>query len=343
MQEYFRPLVQTDPARPADAHSLAGGWAWFDRIEVLSRARPPEIIAADEAPAPVLERLRAPRPPLAGLTLDRPRIMGILNVTPDSFSDGGRFATPEAALGHARAMQAEGADILDIGGESTRPGADAVPEDEELRRTIPVIRAIRAAGLTLPLSLDTRKARVAQAGIQAGASMLNDVSALTWDPEMAGVAASQARPICLMHAQGTPADMQAAPRYDDVLLDVYDYLEDATRRAEAAGIRRAHIVLDPGIGFGKTLEHNLALLARIGLFHTLGCPLLLGASRKRFIGTISGVEAADQRLPGSLAVALAAAGQGVQIVRVHDTAATAQAFSVWGAVQTGKWEQGVHE
>lgn len=341
MKDYFRPLPQTGPARPEGALPLAGGWAWFDRIEVLTRARPPQVIAAREAPADILDRLTGPRAPVAGLTLDRPRIMGILNVTPDSFSDGGQFATPDAAYTRARQMLGEGADILDIGGESTRPGAATVPADDEISRITPAIQAIRAAGVTAPISLDTRKAPVAKAGITAGATMLNDVSALGHDPDMAGLAARHALPICLMHAQGTPETMQAAPSYGDVLLDVYDFLDDAAQRAMAAGIRRPHIVLDPGIGFGKTLDHNLALLARISLFHTLGFALLVGASRKRFIGTISGVEAAGERLPGSLAVALAARAQGVQIIRVHDTAATVQAFSVWGAVQNGTWQQGV--
>ncbi|HHL21417.1 MAG TPA: dihydropteroate synthase [Aliiroseovarius sp.] len=341
MKDYFRPLPQTGPARPDGAFPLAGGWAWFDRIEVLTRGRPPQVIAAREAPAEILDRLTAPRAPIAGLALDRPRIMGILNVTPDSFSDGGRFTAPEAARARARQMLDEGADILDIGGESTRPGAKTVPAEDEIARVTPAIRAIRAAGMRAPVSLDTRKAPVAEAGITAGATMLNDVSALGFDPHMARVAQRHALPICLMHAQGAPETMQAAPSYGDVLLDVYDFLEDAARRAMAGGIRRTHIVLDPGIGFGKTLAHNLALLARISLFHALGFALLVGASRKRFIGTISGVEAADERQPGSLAVALAARAQGVQILRVHDTAATAQAFSVWDAVQSGMWQQGV--
>ncbi len=340
MRDYFRPLPQCGPARPADARPLAGGWCWFERVEVLSRTRAPRIVPADEVPGDILARLSAPRPPVAGLAMDRPRLMGILNVTPDSFSDGGRFNTVDAATARAAEMLAEGADLLDIGGESTRPGADPVPVEEEIARTIPVLKALRAAGISAPVSLDTRKARVAAEGIWAGAAMINDVSAMTYDPEMERTVINTNLALCLMHAQGDPKTMQKAPHYRDVLLDVYDFLEEKADKAEAAGAERGRIVLDPGIGFGKTLAHNLALLAGLGLFHGLGCTLLLGASRKRFIGTIGGNPEAPaaQRAPGSIGVALAAIAQGVQIVRVHDIAATRQAMALWQAATTGRWE-----
>jgi dihydropteroate synthase len=327
---YYRPIAMTDAARPPQALSLAGGWCWFGQVEILERGRPARLAPLAEVPDGVLARLSAARPALAGLAMDRPQIMGILNVTPDSFSDGGRFLDPAAALAQARAMALDGAALLDIGGESTRPGAAEVPVAEEIARTEPVIAALRGAGL--PLSIDTRKAEVARAALVAGAAIVNDVSALTFDAGLAGVVAAAGVPLVLMHAQGTPATMQDAPVYDDVLLDVYDWLEARIAAAEAAGIARGRIVVDPGIGFGKTAAHNLALIRGLSLFHGLGCPLLLGASRKRFIGMISGEERADRRVAGSLAVALAGAAQGAQLLRVHDVAETRAALAVARAI-----------
>ncbi len=334
MTEYFRPIPSLDPARPADAQRLAGGWAWFDRVELLRRDAAPEILPVHELPAPVLERLLTPRPAIAGLAMDRPRIMGILNVTPDSFSDGGMHDAPAAALAHARAM-ASSADIIDIGGESTRPGAQDVAVADEIARTAPVIAAMRATGLATPVSIDTRKASVGAAALEAGANLVNDVSGLGFDPAMGALVAARAVPLCLMHSVETPATMQDNPRYDNVLLDVYDFLSERVDTAVAAGISRERIVLDPGIGFGKTLAHNLALLSRISLFHTLGCPVLLGASRKRMIGTIGRAPEARDRAPGSIAVALAALAQGVQFLRVHDVAETRQAVRLFEAASTG--------
>ena len=329
---YYRPIIDQDCARPAGAVRLAGGWGWFSRAERMERGQGASQVPADAVPADWLARLTAPRPPLAGMALDRPRLMGILNVTPDSFSDGGRFTNPAAALVQARAMQAGGADLIDIGGESTRPGAAEVPVAEELRRTVPVIAALRAAMPDLPISIDTRKAEVARAALQAGAAMVNDVSALGYDPGMAAVVASSGAPLCLMHAQGAPGSMQDDPRYGDVLLDVYDAMAARIAVAEAAGIPRARIVIDPGIGFGKTTAHNLALIRGVALFHGLGCAILIGASRKRFIGVIGGADTPDARMPGSVAVALACVAQGVQILRVHDVGETRQALAVWHAI-----------
>jgi dihydropteroate synthase len=215
---YFRPVAMTDIARPPQALSLAGGQCWFAQVEVLDRGRPARLAPVAEVPDAVLARLTAPRNALAGLAMDRPQIMGILNVTPDSFSDGGRFLNPDAALAQARAMAADGAALLDIGGESTRPGAAEVPVAEEIARTAPVIAALRDAGH--PQSIDTRKAEVARAALAAGAGIVNDVSALTFDAGLAGVVAAAGVPLVLMHARGTPATMQDAPVYDDVLLDV---------------------------------------------------------------------------------------------------------------------------
>lgn len=328
---YIRPLVQVDPARPEGAVVLAGGWCWFDRVEVLRRDAPPEVLPVAALTAEELAPLCAPRAPVAGLTMDTPRVMAILNVTPDSFSDGGLHAGRELEAALALAGVA---DLLDIGGESTRPGAEQVALAEEIARVVPVVEGLRAAGCATPISLDTRKAGVARAGLAAGADMVNDVSAMLFDPQIAAVTAEAGVPICLMHAQGSPETMQDDPRYTDVLLDVYDHLAARVAAAEAAGIARARIVVDPGIGFGKRLEHNLALLGRLSLFHGLGCPVLLGVSRKRFIGTIGEAEVAAERMPGSLALAVLAAGQGVQLLRVHDARETRQglrlAAASWG-------------
>ncbi|WP_375554017.1 dihydropteroate synthase [Roseovarius mucosus] len=327
---YFRPIPRTDPARPMGALTLAGGWCWFDTVEVLDRAAPSYLMPAADLPIEALHRLTTPRAPVAGLDMTAPQIMGILNVTPDSFSDGGQHFDPEVALAHARQMASDGAAILDVGGESTRPGAAPVPVEDEITRTAPIISALRA-GLTTPISIDTRKAAVAQAAHAVGANLINDVAGLTYDPALAPYAATHALPVCVMHAQGSPETMQQDPRYDHVLLDVYDWLAARIEALEALGIPRARIITDPGIGFGKTVAHNLTLLQNLSLFHSLGCPVLLGASRKRFIGEISRTPVAADRIPGSLAVALGGVAQGVQILRVHDVPETRAALDLWRA------------
>ncbi|HUS55876.1 MAG TPA: dihydropteroate synthase [Thermohalobaculum sp.] len=332
---YLRPLPCA-PTRPG-ARPLAGTQFGFVEIEVLRRGNAPEIlpVVAAEAMHPeeaeALARLSAPRTALAGLELSQPRIMGVVNVTPDSFSDGGRLADANAAVADGLALAAAGADILDIGGESTRPGANPVGLDEELDRVIPVIEGLHAAGCPALISIDTRKASVAEAALTAGAVMINDISALTYDQRSLAVAAT-APSVCLMHALADPRTMQDDPRYGDVLLDVYDFLEMRLAAAEAAGIDRVRVVVDPGIGFGKTIEHNLALIRRLSLFHGLGCAVILGASRKRFIGTLSGVGEAGKRAHGSVAAALVGLALGAQILRVHDVAETRQAVQVWMAI-----------
>lgn len=331
MMIYYRPIAMTDPYWPAHAQTLGGGWCWFTHVEKITRDGQRSRIPVDEVPSDLLDRITAPRAPIAGITMDAPRIMSILNVTPDSFSDGGLFAGKDAALIQARQMMEDGADIIDIGGESTRPGAVTVDVDDEITRTAPVIAALTEQDC-VPVSIDTRKSGVARAAIDAGAAIINDVAAMTFDADMAEMAASSGAPICLMHAQGDPATMQNAPQYDDVVLDVYDFLEARILVAEAAGISRSKIIVDPGIGFGKTQDHNLALLKNLSIFHGLGCPVLLGASRKRFIGTIGNAPEARDRMPGSVAVALHGVRQGMQILRVHDTFATRQALSLHMAV-----------
>lgn len=335
--EYYRPIAMTDAARPGDAFPLAGGWCWFDRVEILSRSAPPRLVPASSLPESVLHRLTAARPDFGNLSLDRPRLMGIVNVTPDSFSDGGRYLSQARAVEHGR-LVARSAEMVDIGGESTRPGAAEVPVAEEIARTVPVIEALRAGGMRAPISIDTRKAMVAAAALAAGATVVNDVSGLDFDPALGPLVARTQAPLVLMHAQGLPETMQDDPQYADVLLDVYDALAERLARAEALGIDRARIAIDPGIGFGKTMAHNLALLRGLSLFHGLGCAILLGTSRKRFIGSIGRAETAEDRMPGSVAVALSGIAQGVQITRVHDVTETRQALRLWQALNTDHLE-----
>lgn len=282
-----------------------------------------------------LRRIEDPRTTVAGLAFSRPLIMGIVNVTPDSFSDGGAFLSSREAIAHGLRLADEGADILDVGGESTRPGAPPVDLDEELRRVMPVIDAL-AAKTRARLSVDTRKAEVMRRAAAAGVHLLNDVSALTHDPDSLQAAAEVGLPVVLMHAQGTPETMQLEPKYRDALLDVYDWLENRIAACVEAGLRRDRIIVDPGIGFGKTVAHNLEILAGLSLYHGLGVPVMLGASRKRFIGTLTGADAPTARMPGSIAAALAGVMQGVQILRVHDVAATRQAIQVWEASFAGR-------
>lgn len=258
-------------------------------------------------------------------------LMGIVNVTPDSFSDGGQFEQVDAAVAHALTLAGEGAHILDIGGESTRPGAESVPEAAEHARVVPLIEALRPRTNAL-ISIDTRKPAIARAAIAAGADIWNDVSALTYAPGSVEAAADLGCPLVLMHAQGDPKTMQAAPTYDDVVEQVCAFLNERIAACAAAGIPRSAIVADPGIGFGKSLDHNLALMRGLGAVKQLGCPVLLGASRKRFIAALDREGPADQRQGGSIAAALLARRAGATWFRVHDVAATRQALAVAQAI-----------
>ncbi|MHB0985727.1 MAG: dihydropteroate synthase [Sulfuricella sp.] len=264
------------------------------------------------------------------LPLDRPLIMGIVNVTPDSFFDGGRHASPSAGIEHALRLLEEGADILDVGGESSRPGALSVSIDEELRRVMPVVEAMR--GRDVPVSVDTCKAEVMRAAIESGAAMINDIDALQNEGALAAVAGSDVA-VCLMHKQGAPQTMQLAPSYDDVVAEVMAFLQARVAAAEAAGISRARLVIDPGFGFGKTLEHNIDLLRHLNRFRALGVPLLAGLSRKAMLGRIAGLGAADERIHASIAAAILAVQKGARIVRVHDVRATREALQVVNIIE----------
>jgi dihydropteroate synthase len=261
--------------------------------------------------------------------LGRPLVMGIVNVTADSFSDGGRFLDPSAAIAHGEQLAAEGADLVDVGGESTRPGAAPVPIDEELARVIPVVSALAAKGIAV--SVDTMKPEVMHAAAQAGCAMLNDVNGFRAPGAIEAAVASGAA-ICAMHMQGTPATMQSDPRYDDVVVEVRDFLASRARALEAAGVSRERIVLDPGFGFGKNFAHNVALVKGLAAIAALGYPVLAGLSRKRMIGEITG-RAVGERVAGSVAAALAAVQNGASLVRVHDVKPTVDALKVWAALR----------
>ena len=283
----------------------------------------------------LVERMSSPRPDIAGLCLGAsPLIMGIINVTPDSFSDGGEYDETGAAVAHGLKLMAQGAHILDVGGESTRPGAAEVSIEEELSRVVPVVRELSNNGAVV--SIDTRHAKVMAAAIDAGAKIINDVSALTTDPDSLKVAAQSGLPVILMHMQGNPSNMQDNPHYDNAPHDIYDYLDARIEACEDAGLPRGKIIVDPGIGFGKTHDHNTALLKNLGVFHGLGCGILIGVSRKRFVAALSRDEGPKDRLSGSLAAAWSAFEQGVQMARVHDVAQTGQAIAVWDAIHASR-------
>ncbi|MCB9983178.1 MAG: dihydropteroate synthase [Rhodospirillales bacterium] len=266
-----------------------------------------------------------------------PHVMGVVNVTPDSFSDGGKFINPDKAIAHGLQLLSEGATILDVGGESTRPGAQVVDVEEEIVRVVPVIEGL--AGKAPWISIDSRNAKTMAAALKAGANIINDISALSHDPQSVSVAAEAKVPVFLMHMQGNPQTMQEKPRYNNVVEEVFQYLQQRIEVCETHRIDESLLVCDPGIGFGKTLEHNLLLLRNIKDFHGLGVPILLGTSRKSFIGKLSDNEPPDDRIPGSLASALYGYSQGVQIFRVHDVAVHVQAFKVFVAIQNAECEE----
>ncbi len=349
---YIRPIAPADSpqSEEGEAVRLAGGMVYASRFALIVR-RGNEIVSRQRCAAPDLEDALAQLPgELAGegkaqwealrrvhaplncgqrtIRLDQPQVMGILNVTPDSFSDGGQFLDdPEVANQHAAAMLEAGAGMIDVGGESTRPGAAAVWEGDELKRVIPAIERLAAMGAAI--SVDTRRPAVMEAALAAGAHVINDVSALRHDPRSLEFAARSGAPVILMHAPGEGEDLHTGAPYRHVVLEVFDWLKERRDAAVAAGVARERIILDPGIGFGKTVADNLALMNALPLFHALGQPLLTGTSRKRMIGALSNEAPAHKRLGGSLALALKAMDAGVQLLRVHDVPETVQALHVW--------------
>jgi dihydropteroate synthase len=332
---YYEPLGLLSGGLAAEARAtgmalpLAGGPLAFAAVATHARDAGPRFQSIVELDEAALGALIAPRPDWAGLALSHPHVMGVVNVTPDSFSDGGAYLDEAAAVAHGLALAAAGAAIVDVGGESTRPGALAVDEAEERRRVLPVVKALSAAGCLV--SIDSRRAGVMAAAIDAGARILNDVGALE-GPGCLELAARAGLPVVLMHKRGEPRTMQQAARYDHVLLDVFDYLAARIETCVAAGIPAARLAIDPGLGFAKTADHNLTILGHLGLLHGLGCPLLIGASRKSFIGRLAGGAAAPDRLGGSLAASLHAIARGAQLVRVHDVHETVQALAIWQAI-----------
>jgi len=336
---HLRPVqfADTPIGRDGEVARLAGGMQWFAAYEVIEGGAKRTISIAEfdrtlgtdnERAAELHAMITRPRPPLTlgGRTLrfDQPAVAGILNVTPDSFSDGGEQDDPVAA---GVAMAAAGAALIDVGGESTRPGADLVWEEDEKKRVEPVVRGLVCAGTLV--SVDTRKAMVMEAALAAGASIVNDVAALLWDDRALDVVAKAGCPVVIMHSPDPAKGPHGGSGYGDVLTEVYDWLEARIAAVVAGGVDRAKIIVDPGIGFGKSLQDNLSLLNGLAMFHGLGCPIMLGASRKRMIGALSNEAPADQRIGGSIALALKGAEAGVQLLRVHDVPETVQALKVW--------------
>jgi dihydropteroate synthase len=340
---YLRPthFIESPQQHDGATARLAGTMLWFGAVELIEKRdgatkrsiiTVPDCSALPEAARDIYDRLTSARAPLLlgarTIRLDQPQVMGILNITPDSFSDGGKHHDdPEAAAAAGIAMTAAGAAIVDVGGESTRPGAPLVWEGDEIKRVEPVIQRLSGAGTAV--SIDTRKASVMQSALGAGAAMINDVSALLYDDQSLAVVQAANCPVVLMHAPSQSNDPHQHNGYDDVVFDVYDWLEARVAAVATAGIARERILIDPGIGFGKSLTDNLNLINNLSLFHGLGCPILFGASRKRMIGALSNEAGVDARLGGSLMLAMKAIEQGAHIVRVHDVPETVQAIQVW--------------
>ncbi len=332
MKIYYRPIIQNDKMRTPDSYQIGDQSQWFDTIEIIERGKDPFITSVDKVPVEALRKLTDVRSNEYFGSFSSPLIMGILNITPDSFSDGGENLQPSQALLTVKNMIANGAAIIDVGGESTRPGAKEVTFDQELKRIEPVVSEIKSMYPNCKISVDTRKADVMSRVLELGVDFINDVSAMTFDIRSREVLKNKNAQICLMHGGLNPQAMQKNIYYDDVLLDVYDYLEDRINYALAGGIKRKDIIVDPGIGFGKTTAHNISLIRKASLFHSLGCPVLYGVSKKRFIGDIGKAPNPSNRFPGSIAVALELIRQGVQVIRVHDVKETKQAFDLWEAI-----------
>ena len=335
MSIYYRPIIQNDASRPDHFYYLGGQRKWFDKVEIIKRGQKPIILSAHKIPPEARRKLTDVRRSNHFEPISGPLIMGIINVTPDSFSDGGRNFETSKAVKAAENMIANGVNIIDIGGESTRPGAEEIPEDVEFMRISPLISAIKSKHPKCKISVDTRKSSVMRRVIELGVDFINDVSALTFDEKSRKVLEKENAQICLMHGGLNPKKMQKNIFYDDVLLDVYDYLEDRIEVAISGGIKKENILIDPGIGFGKTTIQNIVLIRKASIFHSLGCPIVYGVSRKRFIGELGQAPKVSERFPGSMAVAIELIRQGVQVIRVHDVQKTRQALDLWEAICEG--------
>ena len=329
MSFYFRPIIQTDAVRPSTHYSVGGQKQWFDKVEIINRGEKPTIAAADKVPSDILNEITRVKANNHFKSFSKPLIMGILNVTPDSFSDGGKNLELKNAMKTAQRMIVDGADIIDIGGESTRPGAKAISAEDELNRIEPLIRYLKNEFPQINISVDTRKASVMARVMELGVDFINDVSAMSFDKNSRNVLARKKAQVCLMHGGLNPEKMQENTFYNNILLDIYDYLKARIDFAISGGVKKENILIDPGIGFGKTTTQNVLLIRKASLFHGLGCPLLYGISRKSFIGEVGKTRKPVNRFPGSIAGAIELVRQGIQVIRVHDVKKTRQALDVW--------------
>ena len=331
--QYFFPEMNSLQSGGEYFHTVYGRETTFNSFRVIERNKDAKVISTSEVKKDFLDRFISKPNSTIGLNFEAPIVMGILNVTPDSFYDGESSFSDEQFVEKGLRLLQTGCDILDVGGESTRPGAIEVPLGEELERVVGVIKKIKKCSPSAIISVDTRKANVAEKALQAGASIVNDISAGSFDKKMFNVVEKYNAGICLMHSQGLPENMQDTPYYDNVLLDIYDYLEAKITEAERKGISREKIIIDPGIGFGKSLRHNLEIIKKVSLFLGLGCPLMLGLSRKSFIGDIISERLPAGRLVGSIAAMLETLRNGVHVFRVHDVKETVDAIKVWNIFQ----------
>ena len=327
--EYFFPEINYVPGGFEKFYRIQGGTTVFNSFRVIQRNKKPRVISTSEVKKEFIDRFTSKPISMLGLSFETPAVMGILNVTPDSFYDGEKFFTEKQFVEKGLNLLKTGCCILDVGGESTRPGAKEVASSIEIERVIGVIKKIKQYAPSAIISVDTRKAIVAEKALQAGASIVNDISAGSFDEKMFGVVAKYKAGMCLMHSQGLPENMQNKPHYENVLLDIYDYLKEKIAEAESTGISRKRIIIDPGIGFGKSFSHNMEIIKKASLFLGLGCPLMIGVSRKSFIGEIICERLHSARLSGSIAAMLKIVNNGAKIVRVHDVKETVDAIKVW--------------
>ena len=330
--QYFFPELLGIVNGPKAPFLLGGTQVKFDSFKIVERGRSSITIPAVEAPQEVLETFIRPRSSIFDLNFNKVNIMGILNVSPDSFYDGKENFRDTDFVKKGLDLIKGGLDILDVGGESTRPGAKEVPVEIEKHRVSSIIKSIKKITPETIISIDTRKSQVAKAALKGGATIINDVSGLTFDSEILSVASEFGSGICIMHSKGLPENMQNQPSYENIVLDIYDFLEERINQAKKAGISEEKIIVDPGIGFGKSLYHNKTLIKNLSLFHGLGCPVMVGLSRKSFIGEIVGELDPSKRLGGSLAALLTAVSRGAHLVRVHDVIETKQAIEVWNSL-----------